>query len=358
MPRVALLTVGDTARLTGGYLYHARVIAGLRERGLSVDQLSVCAAELAAQLAAASRFGAAFDPARYDVVIVDALARGVYGSHIAAWQARRPVVALVHQLPSIAETAPALVRAEAEREAPLLGADRLIAVSEHGRQLLIERGVPAGRIAVISPGFDRLPAPPADDSSQLDAGQPLRVLCVAQWIPRKGITTLLEAWRRLAPPDAVLELIGERSADPPYAAEVDALLEALPAGAVRVHGAVDDTALSAAYRRAHLFALPSRFEGYGMVYAEALAHGLPVVACMVGPVPALITPEAGIVVPPDDPGALAEALGRLLGDSALRARLAAGARRRAAALPSWSAAADSFERLILDVIAARAIRAG
>jgi glycosyltransferase involved in cell wall biosynthesis len=157
---------------------------------------------------------------------------------------------------------------------------------------------------------------------------------VAQWIPRKGIVELVRAWGRAARSDDVLKLVGEADADPDYAAEVRASIAASPAQ-VSVRGAVGDAELAAAYAEADLFALPTRYEGYGMAFAEALAHGLPVLACAVGPLPDLIGPDAGLLTPAGDEAALAESISRLLGDPALRARMAAAARARAADLPTW-----------------------
>ncbi|HEX6288807.1 MAG TPA: glycosyltransferase family 4 protein [Herpetosiphonaceae bacterium] len=350
MLRLAFITVGNARRHTGGYLYHARVFAGLRSQGFAIDEISASAAPLEDQLAAAAAFGATFDPQRYDAVVIDALARGVCGAWIARWRASCPVVVLVHQLPSVAEADRGQIEREQALETPLLCADRLIAVSEHGRDLLIARGVPAERIAVVSPGFDRLPVEPAQEPRQRPPEAPLRVLCVAQWIARKGLTTLLAAWQQLASVDAVLELIGETDADPAYAAQVEALLAEIPAGRVIVRGPVADDALHQAYRRADLFVLPSRFEGYGMVYAEALAHGLPIIACNVGPVPTLITPRAGVFVPPDDSRALAQACDRLLHDPATRARLASGAMERAATLPRWADTTGAFAQAIMQAV--------
>jgi glycosyltransferase involved in cell wall biosynthesis len=354
--RLAFITVGDARRHTGGYLYHARVFAGLRSQGFVIDEISASAAPLEDQLIVAASFGATFDPRPYDAVVIDALARGVCGAWIERWRVLHPVVVLVHQLPSVAEADRTQIEHEQKLEAPLLGADRLIAVSQHGREILLERGVPAQRIAVVSPGFDRLPVASAQVLHQRLPTEPLQALCVAQWIARKGLTTLLNAWQQLAPANAVLELIGETDADPEYAAQVEALLAMIPAERVIVRGPVADDALQQAYRSADLFVLPSRFEGYGMVYAEALAHGLPIVACNVGPVPALITSQAGVFVPPDDPHALAQALDRLLHDPSLRDRLASGARHRAAALPRWADTTRRFAQVITEAISGSGCR--
>lgn len=345
--RVAFITVGNARRHTGGYLYHARVFAGLRSQDFVIDEISASAAPLEDQLAAAAAFGATFDPQLYDVVVIDALARGACGAWLERWRAICPVVVLVHQLPSVAEAEPAQLERAQSLEVPLLRADRLIAVSEHGRDMLIARGVSPQRIAVVSPGFDRLPIEPVQVPRRRLPDQPLRVLCVAQWIARKGLTTLIAAWQQLAPANAVLELIGETDADPDYAAQVALLLAPVPAERVIVRGPVEDAALQQAYRSADLFVLPSRFEGYGMVYAEALAHGLPIIACNVGPVPALITAQAGVFVPPDDSRSLAAALDRLLQDASTRARLSTGALRRAAALPSWDDTTRRFGQALM-----------
>jgi glycosyltransferase involved in cell wall biosynthesis len=331
---IAFITVGDLRRLTGGYLYHARLFAGLRAQGVRVSEIVAAPADPAAQRAAAAAFGAGFDPAAYDVIVVDALARIVCGSWPANWQKQRPLLAMIHELPSIATFG----AQSAADESTLLQADRLITVSGHGRAILLERGVPAERIAIVSPGFDRIAPPPEVPAK--DPTAPLHALCVAQWIPRKNITTLLRAWRQRRHRPSRLELVGETDADPTYAAKVRTLHAAQP-GDVRIHGACSDEELAVAYARADLFVLPTRYEGYGMVFAEALAHGLPVIAGNAGPVPAIVG-EAGLLVPPDDIGALAAALDQLLLDQALRARMAAAARRQIARLPAWDDTVHRF----------------
>ncbi|MCU0490764.1 MAG: glycosyltransferase family 4 protein [Chloroflexaceae bacterium] len=351
---IAFITVGDTARLTGGYLYHARVFAGLPSHGIQVTEVVASGASLAQQLAAAASFGIQFDPRPFDVLVVDALARAVCAPWLDAWRAQRPLVAMVHELPSIANNSPD----EQEREAPLLRADRLIAVSRHGQHLLEQRGVPPERIRVVSGGCDGAGVFIAEDAEsaekKTETSMPsvpsvANILCVAQWIPRKGIASLVRAWGGQPRPGALLELIGEADADAAYAAEVRAALAAAhPAAPVLVHGPVSDAALTAAYRRASLFALPSRYEGYGIVYAEALRHGLPVLACDVGPVPELVG-GAGLLVPPDDDTALAAALSRLLTDAELRMRLSAAARARAASLPTWDDAVAGFAGVLKEL---------
>jgi glycosyltransferase involved in cell wall biosynthesis len=340
VPRVAFITVGETGRKTGGYLYNARVIEGLRGRGTEVEEIVACGASPGEQRAAVRRFGSAFDPSMFDVVVVDALARIVVAPHLDRWRSVRPVVALVHELPGVAGGEP---DHEREHEEPLLRADRIVAVSGHGRSVLRGRGASAGRIRVVPPGFDNVTARGLSPGSQED---PVRALCVAQWIPRKRILTLVEAWTLRERPGAVLELVGESDADPDYAARVRAAIQTAPPGSIVVSGRVDDARLGAAYASADLFVLPSRYEGYGIVYAEALACGLPVIACGVGPVPEVVGREAAILIEPDDARELCAALDLLLGDPMLRARMSAAAIRRASALPRWEDTIAGFEAVL------------
>jgi glycosyltransferase involved in cell wall biosynthesis len=342
--RVAFVTVGDTGRLTGGYLYNARVLAALRERGVEVEEINPCGESPEEQEAAARRLGADLDPRAFDVIVVDALARIVCSPHLDLWRKERPVVAMVHELPSVAAPGGPAGR-EQEHENPLLRSDRLVAVSAHGGSILEDRGVPAGCIRVVPPGSDRLPKESRLEKPEIP-DEPVRALCVAQWIPRKGILDLVRAWTQRERPGATLQLVGETDADPGYAARVRA---AMAGSAIVVSGAVDDAGLGTAYSAADLFVLPSRYEGYGVVYAEALAHGLPVIACGVGPVPDLVGEDAAVLVPPEDVEALSGALDLLLQDAGLRAHMSAAARRRAAELPRWEDTAAGFLGVLREV---------
>jgi len=341
LAKVAFITVGNTARKTGGYLYNGRVISGLRQRGFHIEEVLAGGASPEEQRTVAPRLGSTFDPSGYDTIVVDALARIAVAPHLDRWQASRPVVALVHELPAVASVGSGSVACERVYEEPLLRADRLVVVSDHGKRVLLDRGVASGRIHVVPPGFDRVPV---GDISPARRDGPVRALCVAQWIPRKGILTLVEAWALRE--DAVLELIGETDADPGYAARVREAIEAGPRGSIIVSGCLDDASLGASFASADLFVLPSRYEGYGIVYAEALAFGLPIIACDVGPVPELVGQEAALLVRPDDKHALSAALDLLLGDPKLRAGMSAAATRRASHLPRWEDTVVGFEQVM------------
>ncbi len=412
--RMTFITVGDTGRRVGGHIFNTRLCDELRALGDDVAEIVASGAAPDEQEAAAAGMGARVAAIASDVIVVDALARVVCAPWLDRWRARRPVVALVHELASVAGAGTrdeaATVRERAV-EAPLLRADLLITVSRDGRAILEAHGVPSARIRVVQPGSNR-PRPvapsgasgdtsaagqltPADDGglarrvnylgarATLGTGEtpalpgspaanarapgglarPLQALCVAQWIPRKGIDTLIAAWARIGGsgvgargPRATLRLIGETDADPAYAATVRAAIAAIVAtgdSSIVVSGAVDAGTLEAAYAAADLFVLPSRYEGYGSVYAEALLRGLPIVACDAGAVPELVGPDAGILVSPGDPTALAHALQRLLDDDDLRVRLAAGSRRRGAHIPAWDDTVRGVRAVLEEAISRR-----
>jgi glycosyltransferase involved in cell wall biosynthesis len=99
-----------------------------------------------------------------------------------------------------------------------------------------------------------------------------------------------------------------------------------------------------------LFVLATRFEGYGMVFADALARGLPILATRAGAAAETIPPEAGILVTPDDLMALGTALRQVLGNAGLRRDLAAGSRAAGLRLPTWPQAAAAFAAACEEVL--------
>lgn len=344
--RLAFVTVGDTSRATGGHLYNARVLGGLRELGVQVEEFVASCEGVDEQHAAAADLGDCLDPAAFDVVCVDALARVACAPHLDRWLARAPVVAMVHELPSAARSG------ERPDEEPLLRADRLVCVSSHGASILEERGVAPDLIHVVPPGLDS--PPPSERERVYEEDGVLRVLCVAQWIPRKGIAELVEAWNTLRAeyhrPAAVLELIGETETDPAYADRVRGAVAS--ADDILVRGVVGDDELRRAYVAADIFALPSTYEGYGMVYAEAMSHGLPVLALDTGPVPEVVG-EAGLLVGAGDATGLVDTLHELLDDAALRRNLSGAALRRAGELSGWDSTVDGFLRALEAAVAQR-----
>lgn len=331
---------GDPATRTGGYLYDARIVAGLRTQGREVvlHALSDRFPEPdAAALAEAEAVLAAMPAGR--LVVIDGLALGGMPALVRAEAERLRLVALVHH-PLALETG--LTAGQQERlyrqERDALAAVRRVIVTSPGtRAALAGYGVPAERIGVVEPGVD--PAPLATGSG----GPEPVLLCVATLTPRKGHEVLLRALDRLRDRPWRLVCAGDTRRDPATAASVRALIAGLGlADRVTFAGELAGEALGAVYRGADVFVLASHYEGYGMALAEALAHGLPVVSTTAGAIPGTVPPAAGLLVPPGDAEAFAEALARVLDFPALRERLAAGARAARAGLAGWDRAAERF----------------
>jgi phosphatidylinositol alpha-1,6-mannosyltransferase len=153
------------------------------------------------------------------------------------------------------------------------------------------------------------------------------VLAVARMYPRKRLGDLLEAAARLRRgiPDLAVRIVGEG----PESARLRAQAARLGLGDTVVFlGAVSRRALAVEYGQAHCFCLPSVQEGFGIAFAEAMAAGLPIVACRAAAVPEVVPDgRAGWLVEPRRPDRLAEALERLLTDDRLRKELGEQGRR-------------------------------
>ena len=165
---------------------------------------------------------------------------------------------------------------------------------------------------------------------------PLRVVAVGRMVPKKGFDVLVEAVADLTARGVELELVvaGE---DGPDAATIRRLVAERCPDAVQFTGPLSQCELLALYRGADVFALACRVDADGdrdgipNVMVEAMAAGLPVVSTAVSGIPELVRDgENGLLVPPEDPGALASALLRLATDGSLRQRLAAAGRETVA----------------------------
>ena len=202
----------------------------------------------------------------------------------------------------------------------------VLATSAYSAARIVEDyGVPSARVRVVPESIElerweellrAAPALPHDKPS---------ILCVAHLYPRKGVATLVGAMSRLQAA-ATLRVAGGG----PELLRLQRLARHHALGdRVEFLGHVPLARLAAEYRRADLFCLPSRQEGFGIVFLEAMAAGLPIVAARAAAVEELLGDgECAVLVPPGDESALAAVLGRLLGDAAQRRRLSETGRRR------------------------------
>ena len=335
MTPAAFAIPGDIDQKTGGYIYEKSLLLALRAAGRPVAHVELPASfpdPTPADTARAIAQLAALPPDQ--PVILDGL---VYGSIDTRGLAslKAPLVAMIHH-PLGMETglSPARATELLHREAANLTlAAHVVVPSPHTARILAANfGVPPARITIAPPGFA------APDPLRTPVTPPL-ILSVGLIAVRKGHDVLIRALSRIADLEWQAQIVGGTH-DPVYAAALKSRIEAAtltPRITMRGRMATED--LATLYQQATLFALATRYEGYGMVFGEALLHGLPIVTCSAGAVPETVPPGAGTLVTVDDDRAFAAALRHLLTDPAARTAMASTSTTAGHALPRWSATA-------------------
>jgi glycosyltransferase involved in cell wall biosynthesis len=323
---------GDIETLTGGFIYERRLLESLRDVGHDMQHIRLAAtfpAPSDADMAEAVAALEAVEPTR--PLIVDGLVFGAIDTAGLA-RVRAPIVAMIHHPLALESgldeaTRDHLFRTERDN---LTFAAHVFVPSPHTRRVLVEQyGAIPDRIAVIRPGVE----PPSGPSRP---AEPPLILSVGILHPRKGHDVLIEALDRIRNLAWRAVIVGS-AWDPDFAVALERQIGQLGLeGRVRLAGKVSREDLQNLYQTAAIFALATRYEGYGIVFDEALSNGLPIVSCHTGAVPDTVPASAGMLVPPDDPEAFAAALARLLQDRELRATLAAAALKAGANAPSWT----------------------
>ncbi len=345
MKRIVFAVPGDLATPTGGYAYDRHIVAGLADLGWSVEVVDVGGdfPRPGARTLAAARTKLCAVPAGTRIVI-DGLAFGAMPKLAAELAGAHPLIALVHH-PLALETGLSAADADrfraSERAALATTSGVIVNSPSTARLLASDYGVAPGKIAIVLPGNEPRP--------QARGGRDgvIVLLAVGSLVPRKGYDVLVAALAELKGLRWRLTIAGDRSRDAATADRLDADIRRLGlADRIEMLGAVPDARLSELYAGADVFVLPSRFEGYGMAFSDAIAHGLPVIGTTAGAIPDTVPAEAGLLVPPDDAAALVRALRQLIEDPDARRRLAAGARAAAARLPSWPQAAARFAQAV------------
>ena len=336
---------GDLDTPTGGYAYDKRMIAELRALGWRPEYLNLGDGfpyPSALVLAAARAKLAAVPKGR--PIVIDGLAFGVLPDAAASLSQAHPLIAMVHHPLALESGTPPekAVALRASERAALSHVRAVVANSPAtARALVADYGVPAERITVAPPGTDRGPLTERRHSG------PVALLTVGAVVPRKGYDVLMEALSGLIDLPWRLTIVGDCGRDLPTVARLKAdIAQHRLTPRVTIEDSVASARLAELYGASDLFVLASRYEGFGMAYAEALAHGLPVIGTTAGAIPETVPADAGVLVPPGDAGALAAALRRLIENSAERGQLAAGARVAAARLPTWRGSAELFSRAI------------
>ncbi|MFQ6550558.1 glycosyltransferase family 4 protein [Aestuariibius sp. 2305UL40-4] len=346
-PRIAFAVPGKITTLTGGTIYDRRVIEKLPALGCDVQHIELPNSFPAPPPDDMDHALAQLSDVPPDVpLIVDGLAFGALDPRRVSG-IQSPLVPLVHH-PLAEESGLTEGRRkhlfETER-ANLSHAHHVLVPSPHTAELLTRKyDVQRKNITIARPGTDRprLAAAPID---------PPLILAVGIQLPRKGHDVLIRALSQIKALEWQAVIAGA-PLDPAFSDELRALRSDTGLDErLKLAGRIERDELERLYAKASIFALATRYEGYGIVFDEALSHGLPIVSCAAGAVPDTVPHEAGLLVPPDAPDAFADALRTMLTDLSFRQGCAAAARIAGDALPGWDdtakAIADALEEILV-----------
>lgn len=342
--RIGLVIYGSLDTSSGGYLYDRMLVDALRASGDTVEVFSQPWRGFAAGIA--QNFHRSFFDSllrsRLQLLVQDEL------NHASLFLANRrmsrrsavPAVAIVHNLKASEDRPAAARRVYAAVERSFLDGLAGCVFNSNATRLSVERLL--GRRVegvVATPAGDRFgeAAREQDVLDRCSQPGPLRILFVANLIRRKGLFTLLEALSRLGKDGWILDVVGSPEPDRGHAAAVQAFVAGRGlSGAVRIRGHLDQASLAREYRSHHVLAVPSSYEGFGIVYLEAMCFGVVPVGTTAGGAGEIIQDgRSGFLIAPGDSRGLADLLRRFLGDRQFLCARALDALGRFREMPGW-----------------------
>jgi glycosyltransferase involved in cell wall biosynthesis len=347
--KIGFVIYGSLNTLSGGYLYDRKLVEYLRAQGDDVEIISLPWRNYAAHLTDNFRFKL---PANFDILIQDEL------NHPSLIVANRkphpyPIVSLVHHL-RCSELRPKwqndLYRLAEKKY--LQSVDGFIFNSQTTKGVvnsLIGNGLPD---VVAYPPTDRFGEVISEkEISERATSDKLKILFLGNVIERKGLHTLLEAIRP-STFDLQLDVIGSLTADPAYARQMQdfVTVNGLPS-TVNFCGALNNEQLLDKLRQAHLLVVPSSYEGFGIVYLEGMAFGLPAIGTTAGAAGEIIEHgKTGYLIVPNDSTTLSTYIAQLASDRSLLAELSQNARKRYLQQPAWNETANQIRTFLQNMI--------
>ncbi|MBD3166939.1 glycosyltransferase [bacterium] len=343
---------------SGGYLYDRKLVKILRERDHTVVELHQrggCYGDRLLQNMNNEYVDRVVE-AKLDVLVQDELnhASLLRPNRRLRRIVRHPILGIVHHLMSVERRCPTLNRLIAGVEKAYLSTLDGYICNSRTTHRTVER--------LIGPNLPYVVAPPAADrvapslspdevSDRVRRKRPLRLLFIGNLIERKGLDVLLKALTRLfGEVPFHLDIVGGSEADPTYAEAMEVLVDRLGlSGVVTFHGHTVGERLRELYRQADVLTVPSSYEGFGIVYLEGMAFGLPAIASLHGGAKEVVThAENGFLVPYGASDRITGFLRTFAQRGELLERFSRAALRRYERHPAWSVtmarAADFIER--------------
>ena len=347
--RIGLIIYGSLNIISGSYLYDRMLVEYLQAQGDTVEIIPMPWRGYANNL---------FDnwlpplPNRLRTLDVDLLLQDELNHPSLFWlnpslarQKRYPIISIVHHLRSSEAHPPLSMQLYRWVEKNYLHTvDGYVFNSQTTQKAVTElAGANAAErpSLVAHPAADHLPAPtPALLTNYIplrcEKNGPLRILFVGNVIERKGLHMLLKALATLPAAEWKLDVVGSLTVDEEYVERIQQQIDQdRLRDQVSLIGAVSNETLCKHYLHANVLAVPS-YEGFGIVYLEAMRFGIPVIGLMAGGAREIITPEEnGFLVPPNDHASLAHYIQQLNSDRGLLERMSMAAIHTYAAQPTW-----------------------
>jgi glycosyltransferase involved in cell wall biosynthesis len=331
---------GNIHSLTGGYLYDMKMIRGLEEQGydvpiIGIDEPLTCLAAIEGYCR--SQF-IKLPPGT--CVVIDSLVLGLLHKLVREFSDRLNIVGLIHLPVTYNILSYKMKLADYEINA-MMDASSLIVTGRFMVQLLGDAGIPSEKITIVEPGTERYPR------KRTYKKLPTELLCISNYSAIKAQHVLVQALEKIRHMDWSLNLYGNMQRDERYVASLRSyILRKNLEGRILLHDTIPHDQISAAFLQSDLFILPSLFESFGMVLAESLAHGIPVVTTVAGNIPYTVPPAMGVFTERGNADHLAYALNELMLDEEKYASLYRAASDYHKQARSWETAISDFESII------------
>ena len=348
--KLGLVIYGSLDTLSGGYLYDRKLVEYLRAQGDTVEIISLPWRNYTAHLSDNFHFRL---PPDLDLLIQDelnhpSLLSANHRHHKLAPERGYPVISLVHHLRSSEQRhmwQNWFYRIIEKRY--LNSVDGFIFNSQTTKRV-VTRLVESSKPDIVAyPPTDRFGLGITEPEIEVRAKDPgpLRILFLGNVIHRKGLHTLLEAIS-FQPQVFNLDVAGGLTAEAKYAQEMQRKVEGLKPN-IHFHGPLDKDELIARLKSAHVLVVPSSYEGFGIVYLEGMAFGLPAIGTTAGAASEIISDgETGYLVSPGDAKTLADRLSALANDRELLARMSVSALARYRQQPTWNETAATIRAFL------------
>lgn len=340
---VGLIVYDSLDLTTGGFLYDRKLVDHLRAAGHEVTVEAIpwrsTARNLLDNVSPRVRSRVRSLATRADIVVQDELCHPSLAIANRILPRDVPIVAIVHHLRSH-EPTHTRVTSLVER-LYLTTVDAFVCTSQttqNAVKSVLGRNHLPGIVA--TPGGDRLNPriTPEEITARAHESGPLRLVFIGSVVPRKGLDALIDGLAELPPDSWTLEVIGDTKTNLHYTARVTDLVHRHGLGdAVSFRGQIPDDALAATLANSHLLVVPSMYEGFGIVYLEAMGFGLPAIGTTDGGATEVIRDgDTGFLIPPQSPSRLAEAIRPLIRDRDQLAAMGQAARNHYESFPGWT----------------------